>query len=85
MPTMTDAELIALFQSAALEVAGFNLENLTLDSKLSDLQLDSVAVMEIIGCVEQKLKVRFDDDDLSRLTSIRDLAALIQKAKSAAA
>jgi acyl carrier protein len=82
---MNDADLIKLFQSAAQEVAGYNLENLSLDTKLSDLSLDSVAVMEIIGVVEQKLEIRFDDEDLSRLTTVRDLSALIKKAKGAAA
>jgi acyl carrier protein len=46
--------------------------------------MDSVAVMETIGVFEQRLSVRFNDDDLSRLTTLRDLEALVQKSLRAA-
>lgn len=77
-------DIIALYQEAAQEVAGRKIEGLTLDTKLSDLQLDSVLVLEMTGFVEQKLNVRFDDDELSRLTTLRDLGVLVEKARRAA-
>jgi acyl carrier protein len=77
-------DVVALFKQAAFEVGGYNLENLTLDTQLSELSLDSVSVMETIGLFEQRLGIRFNDEDLSRLTNLRDLEALIQKAKQAA-
>jgi acyl carrier protein len=77
-------DIIPLFQAAAKEVVGYELEKLTLETELSDLSLDSVAVMEIVGFVEQQLGVRFADEDLSRLTTLKDLAALIDKARAAA-
>lgn len=77
-------DVIALYQEAALEVAGRKIDGLTLDTKLSDLQLDSVLVLEMTGFVEQKLGVRFDDEELSRLTTLRDLGNLIEKARRAA-
>ncbi len=77
-------DIIQLYQEAAVEVAGRKLEGLTLDTKLSDLQLDSVLVLEMTGYVEQKLGVRFDDEELSRLTTLRDLAKLIDKIRDAA-
>jgi acyl carrier protein len=77
-------DVIELYQEAAMEVAGRRLDGLTLDSKLSDLQLDSVLVLEMTGYVEQKLSIRFDDEDLSRLTTLRDLANLIEKTRQAA-
>lgn len=77
-------DVIALYQEAAQEVAGRKIDGLTLDTKLSDLQLDSVLVLEMTGYVEQKLNVRFDDEELSRLTTLRDLGNLIDKARRAA-
>lgn len=77
-------DIIQLYQEAAVEVAGRKLDGLTLDTKLSDLQLDSVLVLEMTGYVEQKLGVRFDDEELSRLTTLRDLAKLIDKIRDAA-
>jgi acyl carrier protein len=79
---MTGNDLIPLFQEAAFEVVGYKLDKLTLDTELSDLSLDSVAVMEIVGYVEQKLDVRFNDEDMATITTLRDLSTLIEKAKS---
>ena len=81
---MTDIDIVKLFKEAAFEAEGRHLENLTLDSKLSDLQMDSVAVMETIGVFEQRVGVRFHDEDLARLSNLRDLEALVQKAKRVA-
>ena len=69
-------------QFYAYEVVGYKLDKLTLDTELSDLSLDSVAVMEIVGYVEQKLGVRFNDEDMATITTLRDLSTLIEKAKS---
>ena len=77
MDTQTD--IIPIFRTAAREVSGANLDGLTLDTKLSDLSLDSVSVMEIIGMLEERLQMRFDDGDLARLSTVRDLSALVEK------
>ena len=77
-------DIVALFKQAAFEAEGRHLEGLTLDSKLSELSMDSVAVMETIGVFEQRLNVRFHDEDLARLTCLRDLEALVDKAKRVA-
>jgi acyl carrier protein len=80
----TKIDIVALFKQAAFEAEGRHLEGLTLDSKLSELQMDSVAVMETIGVFEQRLNVRFNDEDLARLTCLRDLEALVEKARRVA-
>jgi acyl carrier protein len=77
-------DVVTMFKQAAFEVDGRTLEGLTLDTKLSELSLDSVAVMETIGFFEQRLDIRFNDDDLARLSSLRDLEMLIDKARKGA-
>ena len=77
-------DIVAVFKQAAFEAEGRHLEGLTLDSKLSDLSMDSVAVMETIGVIEQRINVRFQDEDLARLSSLRDLEALVEKARRVA-
>jgi acyl carrier protein len=81
---MDKIDIVQLFKQAAYEAEGRHLENLTLDSKLSELSMDSVAVMETIGVFEQRLGVRFADEDLSRLTCLRDLEQLVEKARRVA-
>jgi acyl carrier protein len=75
---------VKVFQEAAFEVSGRKLDTLTLDTKLSELALDSVLVLEVVSQVEQTLGVRFDDEDLSHLTTMRDLGELIAKSRRAA-
>ncbi len=79
-----DIDVVKVFQDAALEVSGRKLDGLTLDTKLSELALDSVLVLEVVSQVEQTLGVRFDDEDLSHITTMRDLGALIAKSRHAA-
>jgi len=81
---MEKIDIVQLFKQAAFEAEGRHLEGLTLDSKLSDLSMDSVAVMETIGVFEQRIGVRFADEDLARLSSLRDLEALVEKARRVA-
>lgn len=75
-------DIVTVFRDAARQVAGNNLDGLTLDTRLTDLKLDSVSTMEVIGMVEEQLHVRFDDSDLSRLNTVRDLSALVDKARA---
>jgi acyl carrier protein len=84
MSNAEEIDVIKLFQDAAFEVSGRKLEGLTLDTPLAELALDSVIVLEVVSYVEQALSVRFDDEDLARLQTMRDLRALIQKARRAA-
>jgi acyl carrier protein len=79
-----EIDVVKTFQDAAFEVSGRRLDTLTLDTKLSELELDSVLVLEVVSQVEQALDVRFNDEDLSHLTTMRDLGELIRKSRRAA-
>ena len=78
---MSDVDIVAIFTDAVFEAEGKRLANVTLDSKLSDLDLDSVAVMETIGVFEERVGVRFADEDLAQLKSLRDLERLVAKGR----
>jgi acyl carrier protein len=79
-----DIDVVKVFQDAAFEVSGRKLDTLTLDTKLSELALDSVLVLEVVTQVEQAMGVRFNDEDLSHLTTMRDLKELIVRSRRAA-
>lgn len=77
---MTNNDIITLFKEAVREVdANAKLDNLTANSEIANLGLDSVMTMEVIGVLEERLNVRFPDEDLATLKSIGDLTALIQR------
>ncbi len=71
--------VIQMFQQAALEVNGKKLGELTSDTVISKLGLDSVAVMELVSYFEEKLSIRMPDEDLAKVQTLGDLAALVKR------
>lgn len=77
--TMAQVNIIQLFTQAALEVNGKKLDGLTKDTVISKLGLDSVAVMELVSYVEEKLNIRLPDEDLAKVQTIGDLGGLVKR------
>ncbi|MBK8010465.1 MAG: acyl carrier protein [Deltaproteobacteria bacterium] len=75
----TDDQIIELFRAAVKEVDGKDLGAITRETEISDLGLDSVMTMEVIGVLEEKLDMRFPDEDLATLKRIGDLTTLVRK------
>ncbi len=83
---MNDSELIDLFTRGIQQVdpdKADKVQELGLDAQLSDLALDSLAIMELVTFVEEQIGTRFHDDDLAQLTSFAQLADLIRREQSA--
>jgi acyl carrier protein len=72
-------DVIKLFKDAALEVSNRKLDRLDKSTVISQLGMDSVAVMELVSYFEEKLNVRMPDEDLARINTIGDLSTLIQR------
>lgn len=75
----TEQEIIEMFKAAVFEVDNKKLDNLSHETELSALGLDSVQTMEVIGTMEEKLNVQFPDEDLATLRSVGDLTRLVKK------
>ena len=78
---MTDDQIIELIRNALCQAApkkAADFANLSLDQKLDSLGLDSIAIMEMVGFVEEHLDVTFDDEELTDVEHISDLANLIR-------
>ncbi len=80
MSKVQQIDVLELFREATFEVSGRKLDGLTLDTQLAELALDSVVVLEVVSNVEQALGIRFEDEDLARLSTMRDLSLLVQTA-----
>ena len=82
---MNDTEITALIQEALASVApqqAAELKSLDLSIKITSLGIDSVAAMEIVGFVEERLEITFPDEDLAQLNTFEDLARLIRRDKA---
>lgn len=76
---MANVNVTQLFAQAALEVNGKKLDNLTQETVISKLGLDSVAVMELVSFVEEKLNIRMPDEELAKVQTLGDLGGLVKR------
>ena len=71
-------DVLTLFSKFASQVEkGKKLPPITLDAKIRDFGIDSVAMMEIIGCFEDEFNVRIPDEKLAMLESVGDIQRVI--------
>lgn len=76
----SDNEVIQLFREAVAEVDNkAKVETIEPTTELASIGLDSVMTMEVIGVLEEKLDVRFPDEELSTIKSMADLTRLINR------
>lgn len=76
----TDEQIIEMFKDSVKEVdTSTKVGDVTMKTELSALGLDSVMTMEVIGVLEEKLNVRFPDEDLATIKTMNDLATLVRK------
>ncbi len=73
------AELSQLFSNAILQVAGKKVGPLRYEQAIAELGLDSIAVMELVGTLEEQLGLHFNDDELTKLNTFGDLASLVER------
>jgi len=51
-------------------------EAVELSTAIAELKLDSIAVMEMVGCLEDRIDITFPDEELNQVKSLGDLANL---------
>ena len=76
---MNSQDLIALFKQVAKEVDKRDFPALTGDSVISDLGIDSLSMMQIVGEMELKLDIMIPDEDLVELVTVKDLLEVVER------
>ena len=79
---MTDETILGLIQEALFEVAPNRAEQfkgVTMDTTIESLSLDSIATMEMVGFLEDKVETAFPDEKLATVTTLSDLADLVRE------
>ncbi len=74
---MADDDLLKLFCEAAWEVDQREFDGLTMQTRISDLGVSSVALLEIFGYVEEELDIYLAQEDLTQVKTMGDLGKLI--------
>lgn len=57
-------------------------QELTLDSNLRDLGIDSLDVVDLIMDLEEELRIEFSDEELMSIHTMKDVCDLIDKKKA---
>jgi acyl carrier protein len=81
--TLSDEQVLSLVRTALKEVAPGRTEeisNISLEVRVSDLSIDSVETMEMIGVLEEELGVIFAEEELAQVVEFRDLAEVMRRA-----
>ena len=80
MSKPTDHEIIEVFKQSVKEVdQRIEVDRVDGSTSLSSIGLDSVMTMEVIGIMEERLDIRFPDEDLATLKNMGDLTALVRR------
>lgn len=78
----TDKDLLALFKSVAARVDKRAFDHVTRESVITELGIDSLSMMQIVGEMETELNVMIPDEDLVEIRTVGDL---VKKVESRAA
>ncbi len=73
-----DQNLIEILKAAVYDINPRELGKVTSATLISELGLDSVSMMEVIGVLEENLSIRISDKEVSTLNNVGDLLNLIR-------
>lgn len=73
------AELLTMFQKTATEVVEREFKNISEKTVISELGIDSLGMLEIVGSMERQLKVQLPDEALAGIQTVADLINLVEK------
>ena len=73
----TQQDLIVLFQQIAAEVDKREFRDVSGESIITDLGIDSLSMMQIVGEMELRLGIMIPDEDLVELVTVGDLLKVV--------
>ena len=81
----TQQDLIAMFKQVATEVDKREFRDVTGESVITELGIDSLSMMQIVGEMETELGIMIPDEDLVELNTVGDLCKKVEERLEAAA
>jgi acyl carrier protein len=70
--------LLEVFARTATEVAEKEFANVRESTSISELGIDSLGMLEIIGSLERELKIHIPDESLAGIQTVRDLLNAVE-------
>ncbi len=78
-------ELLEIFRRTATEIVEREFPILTESTVISELGIDSLGMLEIVGSMERELKIQLPDESLTGIQTISDLVSTVEKRQKLAA
>ena len=75
----TRADLLGMFRETASEVVEKDFRNVEEPMIISELNIDSLGMLEIIGSLERRLRIQIPDEGLAGIETLRDLLDEVEK------
>lgn len=75
---MADQDLLQMFKTVAERVDKKSFEEVTRDSVITDLGVDSLSMMQIVGEMETELDIQIPDEDLVEIITVGDLCSKVE-------
>jgi acyl carrier protein len=73
------SELLSLFQTTATEIVEKEFKTITEATVISELGIDSLGMLEIVGSMERQLKIQIPDESLAGIQTVKDLIEVVEK------
>lgn len=76
---MTATDLLSIFREIAGEIAERDFSDVAPERAVTDLGIDSLGLMELVGSLERELKVRLPEAELAEVKTVADLLAVVAR------
>ncbi len=73
--------LLREFEICASEAARRSISGVDANKPIADLGIDSVAALEVVGLLEDRLGIHIPDDQLATMVTVDDLLRCVEKAR----
>jgi len=73
------AELLKLFSKTATEIVEKEFASISETTVISELGIDSLGMLEIVGSMERQLKITLPDESLAGIQTVKDLIELVER------
>ena len=73
------SQLMEMFQKTATEIVEKEFAQLAEATPISELGIDSLGMLEIVGAMERQLKIQIPDEALSGIQTVKDLIDAVEK------
>jgi len=75
----TRERLLGMFREIASEVVEKDFARTVESTSISELAIDSLGMLEIIGSLERRLRIQIPDESLTGVVTLRDLLDQVEK------